>query len=841
MKGKKFLAVLMTALILSATTVCTTSVSVSAAVLDCEKSNELIDEYGHAYLYKVGEDTFVYGIEDNKVMIGSYIGNSKNIVIPNEIEGMPVTEIYVYAFANNENFNSVTIPKNVKLLQVETFDRSYNIKEIIVDPENSNYSSVDGVLYNKDKTTLLYYPPAKAGSSFTIPSSVKEIGRTAFLRNKNLESVKIPNGVTTFGFNAFDGCEKLKSVALPDSITDMGVYAFANCNSLTTAKLSKNAQVGPYAFAHCKKLNSVTIPEGVQTIYNCAFWECVALNDIKLPDTLKEIKSFAFGGAGMKNITIPKSVTLIVDKAIGYVTNEEKKNDFVIYGYEGTEAERYSINNGFSFSTVGSQSQVVKLNKESIKMGVGEGYTLKPTLSPEGATTTYKWKSSNTSVATVNSNGKITAKAEGTANIIVETANGAKASCKITVKKAPTSVSLNKTAITLGIGEQFDFNSSLSDGSASYSIVYTSSNPDVVSVKASGGLATGKKTGTATITAKTYNGKTATCKVTVKKAPTSISLNKSSVTLGVGDYIDLNSKMPSGEASRVVTYTTGDKSIATVNGSGLVSAKKLGTITITAKTYNGKATTCKVTVKKAPTSISLNKSKITIGIGESFDFNSSLPSGEASYNTTYKTERNDIIDVKSAGGLVTGKAVGTATVIVKTYNDKYANADVTVKKAPTSVSLNKTSATLGIGEKIDLNSKLPSGEASRVVTYTTADKSIATVDGSGVVTAKKTGTVVITAKTYNGKTATCKITVKKAPTSVSLNYKSKTLAVGEKVDLNSKMPSGEASRVVTYISADTSIATVDSSGVVTAKKKGTVIITAKTYNGKTTTCKITVK
>ncbi|MBQ1992688.1 MAG: Ig domain-containing protein, partial [Clostridia bacterium] len=454
---------------------------------------------------------------------------------------------------------------------------------------------------------------------------------------------------------------------------------------------------------------------------------------------------------------------------------------------------------------------------------------------------TYKWKSDNTAVATVNSNGKITAKAEGTVNITVETANGSKANCKVTVKKAPKSVSLNKTAITLGIGEEFDFNSSLSDGSASYSTVYSSSNPSVVSVKAGGGLATGKKTGTATITVKTYNGKTASCKVTVKKAPTSISLNKSSVTLGIGDYIDLNSKMPSGEASRVVTYTSSDKSIAAVNGSGLVNAKKLGTVTITAKTYNGKTTTCKVTVKNAPSSVSLNKSKITIGIGETFDFNSSIPSGTASYSRSFYSYNSNIVSINKAGGLATGKSVGSATIRVTTHNDKNAYADVTVKKAPTSVSLNKTSATLGVGEKIDLNSKLPSGEASRVVTYTTADKSIATVDGSGVVTAKKTGTVIITAKTYNGKTATCKITVKKAPTGVSLNKTSVSLKVGEKVDLNSKMPSGQASRVVTYTSADTSIATVDGSGVVTAKKKGTAIITAKTYNGKTATCRVIVR
>ncbi len=758
MKGKKFLAVLMSALILSATAVCSTSVSAY------EDNNTVVSQAIEHPSYTVGEDTFYYEVIDNKVGIVLYNGNGKNVIIPNEIEGKPVTKIYLHAFAEKETLVSVTIPKNVEMISVDPFYNPFinscNLKEINVNSENNNYTSVDGVLYNKDKTLLICYPPSKEASSFTIPSTVKKIGVSAFLKNKNLESVKIPNGVTELDTNAFCSCEKLKAVSLPDSITRMGGYVFSNCNELTTATLSKSSPVGNQSFAKCKKLKNVTIPEGVEIIYSAAFSDCLALTEIKLPSTLKEIGSYAFATTPMKSIIIPKSVTTIKKNAIGYDNlKEENIKDFVIYGYNGTEAERYAIDNGFSFSTVASQTQVVKLNKESIKMGINESYTLKPTLSPEGTTTTYKWKSSNTSVATVNNNGKITAKAEGTANITVETANGSKANCKITVKKAPEDVYINKSSITLGVGEQFDFNSSLSQGSASYSTVYSSSNPNVVSVKAGGGLATGKTPGTATITVKTYNGKTATCKVTVKKAPTSVSLNKTSATLGIGEKIDLNSKMPTGEASRVVAYTSADTSIATVDGSGVVTAKKTGTVTITAKTYNGKTATCKITVKKAPT----------------------------------------------------------------------------------SVSLNKTSATLGIGEKIDLNSKMPSGQASRVVTYTSADTSIATVDSSGVVTAKKTGTVTITAKTYNGKTATCKITVKKAPTSVSLNYKSKTLAVGQKVDLNSKMPSGEASRVVTYTSADTSIATVDSSGVVTAKKKGTVIITAKTYNGKTTTCKITVK
>lgn len=836
MKGKRFLAVLMTALILSTTGVCTTSVSAY------QLENEVVVSNSNGE-YKTGNGTFLYSEIDNglAVSVYNYEGASKNVVIPDEINGKPVTTIW-FALAENKAIDSITLPKHLTKISRIGFGEANHVKEFKISNENTTFKTVDGVLYSKDMSVLIAYPTNKDNTSFTILSTVKEISVNAFAQNKNLVNVVFNNGVTTIGDFAFMGCEKLTAVEVPDTVNKMGACVFSSCKELTKAKVSKNSPVTGNTFKSCTKLKDVTIPEGVENIGVYAFTDCSSLETIKLPSTLKSIENFAFGATAIKKITVPKSVTSIGNHALGYgPAFNDKISDFVVCGYKDTAAQSYAIENGFAFAGVNAENYLVSLNKEKLTLGVNESYTLKPTLSPSG-TTTYSWRSSNTAIATVNSNGKITAKAEGKTHIIVETADGATASCEITVKKAPTSVKLNKTAITLGIGEQFDFNSSLSDGSASYSTVYSSSNPNVVNVKSGGGLATGKATGTATITVKTYNGKTATCKVTVKKAPTSISLNKTSVTLGEnGDSVDLNSKMPSGEASRVVTYKSSNINVATVNGSGVVTTKSKGTAVITATTYNGKSTTCKITVKQAPNSVSLNKESLKLGVGEVFDFNSSIPSGTVSYNRTFYSYNESILSIQKAGGLATAKSPGRTSIKVTTHNGNVAICDIEVGKAPTKLSLNKASATLGVGEKIDLNSKLPLGEASRVVTYKSGNTAIATVDGKGVVTAKKTGTVTITATTYNGKTATCKITIKNAPTSVSLNKTSATLGVGEIIDLNSKIPTGQASRVVTYTSSDNNIATVDGSGVVTAKKTGTVTITASTYNGKTATCKITVK
>ena len=131
--------------------------------------------------------------------------------------------------------------------------------------------------------------------------------------------------------------------------------------------------------------------------------------------------------------------------------------------------------------------KAVTFSNSPIVLGVGEAYTfsgdlLQKTLATT-AKSTYKWSSNNTAVLTVNSSGKITAKKAGEATINVVASNGKKATCKVTVKNAPTKVTLNKTAVTLGVGETFDLNPTLPSGTASYSIKFTSNSTGVATVK----------------------------------------------------------------------------------------------------------------------------------------------------------------------------------------------------------------------------------------------------------------------------------------------------------------------------------------------------------------------
>lgn len=329
-------------------------------------------------------------------------------------------------------------------------------------------------------------------------------------------------------------------------------------------------------------------------------------------------------------------------------------------------------------------------------------------------------------------------------------------STTIVASASENTLKFNEYEITLGVGETFDIDSN------SYTTRYSSANPGIATVRAGGGLVTANKVGTAIITGVASDGRKATCKVTVKNAPTKISLEKKELTLGIGETYDFDSYLPKGEGAYHRWYSVDNTKVASIKrGGGIFTAKAEGTTTVTVETYNGKKTTCKVTVKKAPTKIDLNWNKLTLGIGETYDLNSYLPKGQGAYHRLYSGNNDKVATVRRGGGIVTAKAEGTMTVTVETYNGIKTTCVVTVKKAPTAVYLNKTAIELTVGETFDLNSSFPKGEGAHSVVYTSNNAEVASVKAAGgIVTANKAGTAIITATAFNGKKIECKVTVK---------------------------------------------------------------------------------
>lgn len=406
-----------------------------------------------------------------------------------------------------------------------------------------------------------------------------------------------------------------------------------------------------------------------------------------------------------------------------------------------------------------------------ITMGVGENVPLSEIVPDSVSVSEYQASSDSDIVEYDGKKMAVSALSCGTARIKFTNILGEDFSISVTVKKSVQKISISKKSVTLGRYEGFNLNPTVGNDEGTFRLNYKSDNPDIVEIKSSNGMIIPKACGKAKITVSSYNGKSVSCDIVVKKSPTRIALNKTSLTLGVGEKYSLKSSLPSGEAAYRIVYTSSDSKVASVTSTeGLVTAKKPGTATVTAMTYNGKKVSCKITVKKAPTKIFLNKTSLTLGIGEKYDLNSSLPSGEGAYSIVYTSADSSIAPVAKAGGLVTAKRLGTTTVTATSYNGRKVSCKITVKKAPTKISLNKRTLVLYVGEKYDLNSSLPSGEAAHSIVYTSADSGIASVaKAGGLVTAKKLGTTTVTATAYNGKKVSCTVAVVSKKNAVAVN------------------------------------------------------------------------
>lgn len=167
-----------------------------------------------------------------------------------------LTSIEWGAFLGCSGLTSVTIPKSVKEIAGGAFSNCSNLSSIIVDG-NTNYDSVDNVLFNKDHTTLLSYPAGKKDTSYVVPESVKSIGVCAFV-GADLSSLTLPQDLTSIGWGAFEACRNLTSVTIPDSVTNIGFAVFRACSSLTSVTIPwRMTKVEEQAFNGCGKLTDV--------------------------------------------------------------------------------------------------------------------------------------------------------------------------------------------------------------------------------------------------------------------------------------------------------------------------------------------------------------------------------------------------------------------------------------------------------------------------------------------------------------------------------------------------------------------------------------------------------
>lgn len=303
-----------------------------------------------------------------------------SIVIPDS-----VTSISYSAFSGCSALSSVIIGKSATDIQWEYYNNPFrncnNLTTIIIDEENTTYDSRNNcnAVIDSNTDTLIF-----GCAATVVPDTVSGIGKYAFFYQPNLTTITIPNSVTSIGASAFSYCRNLTSITLSDSVTSIGHQAFFDCSALSAIDIPESVTViGSSVFSNCSSLATITVDPSnkiydsrnncnaiIESNSNTLIYGC---KSTVIPETVTAIEEYAFvSSPELTAISVPASVTSIGVKALGYKVVDEMGNGkidgFIIYGYTGTEAERYATDNGFTFIALDTvDTSKVTITKTDIK------------------------------------------------------------------------------------------------------------------------------------------------------------------------------------------------------------------------------------------------------------------------------------------------------------------------------------------------------------------------------------------------------------------------------------------------------------------------------------------
>lgn len=348
-KTKKFAAILLSALILSSSF---SILPVSAATVGNDTTVVSVNSTltSGNYQYKV--------LDDNTICISRYIGDETNATIPVKINGLTVTTIGKNAFVQT-GLGCLNIPASITDIKPNAFKFS-SFNKIEVDKNNLNYTSINGVLFSKDKTVLLAYPKENSATSYIIPDGVKIIESTAFMGTSNLNSIVIPDGVTTIKENAFYLCSNLKNVSIPTSVKsiDESAFDFSACTKENYGYYIGNCLIG----ADNEINGNFTIKDGTRLLADGALREIDNLGNISIPASVEIIGDCAFlnfSSESLKNITVANENKYFSSEN-GVLFNKNK-TELLCYPY-GKNETTYTVPNTVTKLAKASFSNC-KLNK----------------------------------------------------------------------------------------------------------------------------------------------------------------------------------------------------------------------------------------------------------------------------------------------------------------------------------------------------------------------------------------------------------------------------------------------------------------------------------------------
>lgn len=285
---------------------------------------------------------------DHVVITGCDRSAKGALIVPSEIDELPVTEIGDEAFSYCKNLTGIHLPDSVIIIGDSAFYHCEKLTEII------------------------------------IPDSVTKIGKEAFLFCEKLEKINIPDGVTSIEYGTFRWCGSLTEITLPDGVTEIGDSAFSSCTNLAKITVPDSVQkIGSHAFIQCESLTEIHIPDGIDTIEALTFGYCSSLTEITIPDSVTLIGNIAFRSCNnLTEVTVPKSVKTINEGAFAEcenlkvitilnpdceitlrpdtITNGEEEDNGAFYDYY------YGVIRGYENSTAQAYAQKYKRTFESL-------------------------------------------------------------------------------------------------------------------------------------------------------------------------------------------------------------------------------------------------------------------------------------------------------------------------------------------------------------------------------------------------------------------------------------------------------------------------------------------
>ena len=395
----------------------------------------------------------------------------------------------------------------------------------------------------------------------------------------------------------------------------------------------------------------------------------------------------------------------------------------------------------------------IALNKSEVVVRKKKSVTLKPTVYPttlEDKSVT--WKSSDETIATVSSSGKVTGVKSGFVTITcTSNATGLSTTCKVTVG----TITLNKSSVTVDQGKTVTLKPTVYPTSLEDKSVKWKSSDKSVATVTSAGKVKGVKAGVATITCTSVaTGLSATCTVTVP----GIAFDPSEVVVRKKKTLTLTPIFyPETVEDKSVTWKTSDKTVATVSADGVVTGVKSGVVTITCTSKaTGLSATCKVTVG----TITLDQSEVIIRKKNTVTLTPTVyPTSLEDKSVTWESSDESVATV-SSDGVVTGVKSGVVTI---TCTSNATGLSATCKVIVGTITLSKSSATIIVGNTVTLTPTVyPTTLEDQSVTWKSSNAKVAKVSSTGKVTAVKAGTATITCTSNaTGLSTTCKITVKK--------------------------------------------------------------------------------